>query len=119
MSKVLIIGAGGVGGVVAQKCAQVPEVFSEICLASRTEDVSPEEIDRITGDLEQVMEQKRELESSIPAQWTDARELLTSDGRFSLEPIYCLGNCACSPAVMIDDTLHGRVTAERFDELVD
>ena len=36
MSKVLIIGAGGVGGVVAHKCAQVPEVFSEICLASRT-----------------------------------------------------------------------------------
>ncbi|HPO12957.1 MAG TPA: saccharopine dehydrogenase family protein [Candidatus Hydrogenedentes bacterium] len=36
MSKVLIIGAGGVGGVVAHKCAQVPEVFTEICLASRT-----------------------------------------------------------------------------------
>lgn len=36
MSKVLIIGAGGVGGVVAHKCAQVPSVFSEICLASRT-----------------------------------------------------------------------------------
>lgn len=36
MSKVLIIGAGGVGGVVTHKCAQVPEVFSEITLASRT-----------------------------------------------------------------------------------
>ncbi|TVR04576.1 MAG: saccharopine dehydrogenase family protein [Deltaproteobacteria bacterium] len=36
MSKVLIIGAGGVGGVVAHKCAQVPETFSEILLASRT-----------------------------------------------------------------------------------
>jgi len=36
MSKVVIIGAGGVGNVVAQKCAQVPEVFSEIILASRT-----------------------------------------------------------------------------------
>ena len=36
MSKVLIIGAGGVGQVVAHKCAMVPEVFSEICLASRT-----------------------------------------------------------------------------------
>jgi saccharopine dehydrogenase (NAD+, L-lysine-forming) len=36
MSKVLIIGAGGVGGVVAHKCAQLPEVFSEIVLASRT-----------------------------------------------------------------------------------
>ncbi len=36
MAKVLIIGAGGVGSVVAQKCAAVPEVFSEIMLASRT-----------------------------------------------------------------------------------
>jgi len=36
LSKVLIIGAGGVGGVVTHKCAQVPEVFSEIVLASRT-----------------------------------------------------------------------------------
>ncbi len=36
MSKVLIIGAGGVGRVVAAKCAANPEVFSEIMLASRT-----------------------------------------------------------------------------------
>lgn len=36
MSKVLIIGAGGVGGVVAHKCAQIPGVYSEILLASRT-----------------------------------------------------------------------------------
>ncbi|MDY0391139.1 saccharopine dehydrogenase family protein [Desulfobulbus oligotrophicus] len=36
MSHVLIIGAGGVGSVVAHKCAQVPEVFSRITLASRT-----------------------------------------------------------------------------------
>lgn len=36
MKKVLIIGAGGVGSVVAQKCAENKEVFGEICLASRT-----------------------------------------------------------------------------------
>ncbi len=36
MGKVLIIGAGGVGAVVTHKCAQVPEVFSDIMLASRT-----------------------------------------------------------------------------------
>lgn len=36
MAKVLIIGAGGVGTVVAHKCAQNPEVFTEIVLASRT-----------------------------------------------------------------------------------
>jgi formate dehydrogenase subunit gamma len=43
----------------------------------------------------------------------------TPDGEFSLEPVYCLGNCACSPAVMIDTTLHGRVTAQKFDELLE
>jgi formate dehydrogenase subunit gamma len=42
----------------------------------------------------------------------------TADGEFSLEPVYCLGNCACAPSVMIDGELHGRVTNERFDALV-
>ena len=42
-----------------------------------------------------------------------------SAGRITLEPVYCLGNCACSPAIMIDDKAYGRVTNERFDELVD
>lgn len=37
MSKIIIIGAGGVGGVVAHKCAQVPEVFKDVLLASRTQ----------------------------------------------------------------------------------
>ena len=37
MSKVIIIGVGGVGTVVAHKCAQHPEVFTEIVLASRTQ----------------------------------------------------------------------------------
>jgi saccharopine dehydrogenase (NAD+, L-lysine-forming) len=36
MSKVLIIGAGGVSNVVTKKCSRLPEVFSEIMLASRT-----------------------------------------------------------------------------------
>jgi len=36
MSKILIIGAGGVGNVVTRKCAGEPEIFSDICLASRT-----------------------------------------------------------------------------------
>lgn len=36
MSRVLIIGCGGVGSVVAHKCAQVPDVFTDIMIASRT-----------------------------------------------------------------------------------
>jgi formate dehydrogenase subunit gamma len=42
----------------------------------------------------------------------------TPSGQFSLEPVYCLGNCACSPALMVDGELYGRVTPERFDEVV-
>jgi formate dehydrogenase subunit gamma len=42
----------------------------------------------------------------------------TPDGVFSLEPVFCLGNCACSPAAMIDGRLYGRVSPDRFDELV-
>jgi saccharopine dehydrogenase (NAD+, L-lysine forming) len=47
MSKVLIIGAGGVGQVVVHKCAQHPEVFSQIMLASRTKS----KCDRIAADV--------------------------------------------------------------------
>lgn len=36
----------------------------------------------------------------------------------TLEPVYCLGNCACAPSVMIGDRTYGRVTDERFDELI-
>jgi len=48
MSKALIIGAGGVGNVVVRKCAALPEVFGEICLASRRK----EKCDAIAADLE-------------------------------------------------------------------
>jgi formate dehydrogenase subunit gamma len=44
----------------------------------------------------------------------------TSDnGDVTLEPVYCLGNCACSPAVMIDQQLYGRVDAQKFDSLLE
>lgn len=42
----------------------------------------------------------------------------TADGAFSLEAVYCLGNCALSPALMLDDKPVGRVTPARFDALV-
>ncbi|MDD5215091.1 MAG: formate dehydrogenase subunit gamma [Methylococcales bacterium] len=42
----------------------------------------------------------------------------TADGKFSLEAVYCLGNCACSPAIQIDNDVYGRVTAESFNEIL-
>jgi formate dehydrogenase subunit gamma len=43
----------------------------------------------------------------------------TPDGRVTLEAVFCLGLCACSPAAMLDDEVHGRVTPERLDALLD
>jgi formate dehydrogenase subunit gamma len=42
----------------------------------------------------------------------------TADGAVTFEPVYCLGNCALGPSLMIDDELKGRVSAERFDALM-
>jgi formate dehydrogenase subunit gamma len=42
----------------------------------------------------------------------------TADGAITLEQVFCLGNCALSPAVMVDEELHGRVDAAGFDRLV-
>ena len=43
----------------------------------------------------------------------------TSDnGDFTLEPVYCLGNCACSPAIVVGDDIYGRVSPDRFDEIL-
>jgi formate dehydrogenase subunit gamma len=42
----------------------------------------------------------------------------SADGAVTLEAVYCLGACACSPAVMLDGELHGRVTPARLDELL-
>ena len=42
----------------------------------------------------------------------------TGDGSITLEAVYCLGNCACSPSVRIDDTIHARVDAARLDTLL-
>lgn len=42
-----------------------------------------------------------------------------TSGDITLEPVYCLGNCACAPAVMIDGKTHGRVSPARFDKLLD
>jgi formate dehydrogenase subunit gamma len=42
----------------------------------------------------------------------------TADGAVTLEPVYCLGNCSLGPSVMLDERLQGRVTPQRFDELI-
>lgn len=42
----------------------------------------------------------------------------TADGSVTLEPVYCLGHCAVGPNIAIGDTLHARITPEKFDALI-
>jgi len=42
----------------------------------------------------------------------------TADGSFALEPVYCLGQCATSPAMMVDGQVHARVSPARFDRIL-
>jgi formate dehydrogenase subunit gamma len=42
----------------------------------------------------------------------------SADGRFGLEPVYCLGHCASSPALTINEAVFARVTPARFDALI-
>ena len=40
------------------------------------------------------------------------------DGSFALEPVYCLGQCATAPAMMVGEAVHARVTPARFDRII-
>ena len=58
------------------------------------------------------------LEASIKAKLGIDYHQTTLDGAITLEPIYCLGNCACSPSVMMDDEVYGRMDALKAAELI-
>ncbi|HET7798596.1 MAG TPA: formate dehydrogenase subunit gamma [Nevskia sp.] len=59
----------------------------------------------------------RALETHVKAKLGIDFHETTADGRYTLEPAYCLGNCAVGPSLLIDMQLKGRVTPERFDRL--
>jgi len=57
---------------------------------------------------------ERHAKRSLGIEWGQTSE----DGAFTLEPVYCLGNCALSPAVMIDEQLYGRVDPVKFEAIL-
>jgi formate dehydrogenase subunit gamma len=59
-----------------------------------------------------------QLEKDIKAKLGIDYHETTKDGAVTLLPVYCLGNCACSPAVMLDDEVYGRMSADKVAELV-
>ncbi len=58
------------------------------------------------------------LEAHVKAKLSVGFHETTADGRFSLEPVYCLGNCACSPAMQIGHDIYGRVSPDAFDAII-
>ncbi|MBB3061990.1 formate dehydrogenase subunit gamma [Microbulbifer rhizosphaerae] len=60
----------------------------------------------------------RSLETHAKAKLGIDYHQTTADGEFTLEPVYCLGNCATGPSVRLDNDIHGRVTAKRLDALL-
>lgn len=58
------------------------------------------------------------LEADIKAKLGVDYHETTVDGEVTLLPVYCLGNCACSPAVMMDEDVYGRVDMAQVNEIV-
>jgi formate dehydrogenase subunit gamma len=61
----------------------------------------------------------RELEAHVKQSLNVDFHQTTADGQFTLLPVYCLGNCACSPAIRIGDDIYGRVDNAKLDSLID
>lgn len=79
MSKVLIIGCGGVASVAIHKCCQVPEVFTEICIASRTK----AKCDKLAAELA-----PRPPPRSPPHRWMPTMWMRSSPSSRATSPIW-------------------------------
>jgi formate dehydrogenase subunit gamma len=55
------------------------------------------------------------LKRRLGVEWGET----SRDGALTIEPVYCLGNCALSPAILLDGKLRGRVTGEMLDEVIE
>ncbi len=61
----------------------------------------------------------RSLEAEVRRRLQIEFHATTDDGHVTLEPVYCLGACACAPALTLDGSLHGRVDLARLSVLLD
>ena len=58
------------------------------------------------------------LEAQIKANLGIDYHETTADGAITLQAVYCLGNCACSPAVMMDEEVYGRVDMNQIKQII-
>jgi formate dehydrogenase subunit gamma len=61
----------------------------------------------------------RELEKHVQVRLGIGYHQTTADQEYSLEPVYCLGNCACGPSVRVGHEIIGKVNPQRFDQLLE
>jgi len=61
----------------------------------------------------------RSIEAMIKTKLGIDYNQTTDDGAITLEAVYCLGNCGCSPTIKIDSQIYGRVTVDRVADLID
>ena len=61
----------------------------------------------------------RAIETHIRSRLAIGFNETSADGAVTLEPVYCLGNCACAPSAMLDGQVHGRLSIEAVDRLID
>lgn len=61
----------------------------------------------------------RALESHIHNTLGIAYHHTSANHEFTLEPVFCLGNCACGPSIRVDNAVYGRMSPEKFDQLTD
>jgi len=61
----------------------------------------------------------RALERHVQERLSVGYHDTTADNEFTLVPVYCLGNCACGPSIRMNNDVIGRVTPQKFDQLVD
>ena len=60
-----------------------------------------------------------ELEQAVKKQLAIEYGQTTEDNAITLEPVYCVGNCACAPSVKVGDKVYGRMNADKFSQLRD
>ncbi len=60
----------------------------------------------------------RQLESHAKQSLDIDYHQTTTDRNITLDPVYCLGNCACGPNIRVGDDIIGRVSNEKFDRIV-
>ncbi len=61
----------------------------------------------------------RTLEENIKQRLAIDYHQTSKDRQYTLEPVYCLGNCACSPAIRIGDDIHGELDQQKFEQILE